>query len=105
MARRSASREGGLLDEPGQPFPVAQTGSLRAEGLEVIADHLVHDTLRRHPRLISRRGLGHASVYGESRATSHMRHRRGAGWIRLEQKKSRNMLSYRRLSPVSTLAM
>ena len=42
MARRSASREGGLLDEPGQPFPVAQTGGLRAEGFEVIADHLAH---------------------------------------------------------------
>jgi len=51
-----------LLDDPGQPFPVAQTGGLRAEALEVMADHLVHDALRRHPRLIGRRGLGHASV-------------------------------------------
>jgi hypothetical protein len=44
-ARRSAAREGCLLDEPGQPLPVAQASGLRAEALEVIADHLVHDAL------------------------------------------------------------
>jgi hypothetical protein len=47
-------REGGLLDEPGQPFSVAQTGGLRAEGFEVIADDLVHHALRRRPRLVCR---------------------------------------------------
>jgi len=49
-----------LLDKPRQAFPVAQTGGLRAEGLEVIADHLVHDTLRGNPRLIRRRQGVHA---------------------------------------------
>ena len=43
-----------LLDESGQPFPVTQTGSLRAERLEVIADHLVQHALRGIPRLIGR---------------------------------------------------
>jgi len=104
-ARRSATRVGGLLDKPGQPFPVAQTGGLHAEGFEVIADHLEHDALRRRPRLIGRRGLGHASAYGESRATCRTCHCQGAGGIRRQLKKSRNVLSSRRLSPVSTLAM
>jgi hypothetical protein len=71
----------------------------------VIADHLVHGALRRRPRLIGRRGLGHASVYGESRATCHTCRCQGAGWIRRQHKKSRNVLFYRHLSPVSTLAM
>ena len=97
-------REGGLLDEPGQPFPVAQTGGLCAEGFEVIAHHLVHHTLRRHPRLIGRRWLGHASGYGASRATSHTRRRRGADWIRLEQPTPRHVLSDRPLTPVRTPA-
>ena len=43
-----------LLDESRQPFPVAQTGGLRAERLEVIADHLVQHALRGIPRLIGR---------------------------------------------------
>ena len=71
----------------------------------MIANHLAHDALRRHPRLIGRRGLGHASVYGDSRATCRTCHRQGAGSSRLEQKTSRNVLFYRRLSLVSTLAM
>jgi hypothetical protein len=51
-ARKAASQEPVarqhaklLLDEPGQPFSVAQTGGLCPEGVEVIAHHLVHDTL------------------------------------------------------------
>jgi len=103
QAPASQQRAKLLLDESGQPFPVAQTSGLRAEALEVMADHLVHDALRRHPRLIGRRGLGHASVYGESRATCRTCHCQRAGWSRLEQKKPRNVLPHRRLSPVTTL--
>jgi len=49
-----------LLDEPGQPLSVAQTGRLRTEGLEVIADHLEQDALCRRPRAVDREGLVHA---------------------------------------------
>jgi hypothetical protein len=68
-ARRSATREGGLLDEPGQSFSVAQTRRQRAERLEVIADHLIQHTLRGRPRLVLRRGGGHAMpvAYGVPR--------------------------------------
>ena len=41
-----------LLDKPGQPFTIAQVGGLRAEGLEVIADHLVQHPLRGVPRKV-----------------------------------------------------
>ena len=54
-----------LLDEPGKPFTLAQTGSLRAECLEVIADHLVQHALRRLPRLIRSRRRGHAGLSAE----------------------------------------
>ena len=40
--------------DPGQSFPVTQTGGLHAERLEVIADHLVQHALRGIPRLILR---------------------------------------------------
>ena len=43
-----------LLDESGQPFSVTQSGGLRAERLEVIADHLAQHALRGMPRLIGR---------------------------------------------------
>ncbi len=43
-----------LLDEPKQPFPVAQTRGLRAERLEVIPDHLEQHALRGIPRLVRR---------------------------------------------------
>ena len=45
-----------LLDEAGQPFPVAQAGGLRAKGLEVIVHDLVERTLRGMPRFVARRG-------------------------------------------------
>jgi hypothetical protein len=45
QAPASQQRAKLLLDEPGQPLPVAQASGLRAEALEVIADHLVHDAL------------------------------------------------------------
>lgn len=35
-ARPSATREGGLLDEPGQSFSVAQTGRQRADRREAL---------------------------------------------------------------------
>ena len=54
MARRSAKREGGLLDKSRQPFSVTQTRRLHAERLEVIADHLIEHTLRGLARLIGR---------------------------------------------------
>ena len=44
-----------LLDESRQPFPVTQTGRLRAERLEVIADHLEQHAVRRIARPV---GLG-----------------------------------------------
>jgi hypothetical protein len=50
VARRSAAREGGLLDEARQAFPVTQAGGLRAKGLEVIVHDLVQRTLRGTPR-------------------------------------------------------
>ena len=43
-----------LLDESGQPFSVTQIRGLRAERLEVIADHLVQHALRGTARLIGR---------------------------------------------------
>ena len=43
-----------MLDESWQPFPVTQTRGLRAERLEVIADHLVQHTPRRTARLMGR---------------------------------------------------
>ena len=43
-----------LLDEPRQPFAIAQVGGLCAKRLEVLADHLVQHTLRGVPRLIAR---------------------------------------------------
>jgi len=49
-----------LLDEPGQPFAIAQIGGLRAERLEVIAHDLIQHTLGGLPRLIARRRRGHA---------------------------------------------
>jgi hypothetical protein len=45
-----------LLDETGQPFPVAQADDLRAKSLEVIAHDLVQRTLRGTPRFVARRG-------------------------------------------------
>jgi hypothetical protein len=45
----------------GQAFAVAQAGGLRAEGLKVIADHLVQHALRGRPRLICRRWTDHAA--------------------------------------------
>ena len=39
-----------LFHEPGQPFPVPQTGRLRAERLDVIADHLIEALAARVPR-------------------------------------------------------
>ena len=54
-----------LLDEPGEPFAIAQIGSLRAECLEVIADHLIQHALRRLPRLIRCRHRGHAGLSAE----------------------------------------
>lgn len=47
-----ATREGGLLDEPGQPFAVPQPRGLRAERLEAVANHLVQDGLGRLPWLV-----------------------------------------------------
>ena len=55
VARRSAAREGRLLDEPGQSFSVVQTRRQRTERLEVIADHLIQHTLRERPRRVLRR--------------------------------------------------
>ena len=49
-----------LLDESGQPFPVAQTGGLCAKRFEVIADHLVQHALRGTARLTGRRRQRHA---------------------------------------------
>ena len=49
-----------LLDEAWQPFPVTQTGGLRAEGFEMIADHLIQHALRGIPRLILRGRRRHA---------------------------------------------
>jgi hypothetical protein len=57
----------------------------------VVDDDPVQGAVRRTPRLVRRRRLGHAFVYGGSRATSHTRRRRGAGWIRLECRESRNV--------------
>jgi hypothetical protein len=48
-----------LLDEAGQPFPVAQAGGVRAKGLEVLVHDLVQRTLRRMPWFVARRGPGH----------------------------------------------
>jgi hypothetical protein len=53
-----------LLDEPRQPFPVAQAGRLRAKGLEVIVHDLVERTLRGRPRFVARRGRGHSRPAG-----------------------------------------
>ncbi len=47
------------LDEPGQPLPVPQRRRLQAERLEVIADNLEQDALRRIARLVAGR-CGHA---------------------------------------------
>jgi hypothetical protein len=57
-----------LLDETGQPFPVAGCG-LRAKSLEVIAHDLVQRTLRGTPRFVARRGRGHSRPEGGRRAT------------------------------------
>jgi hypothetical protein len=53
-----------LLDEAGQPFPVAQAGRLRAKGLEVIVHDLVERTLRGTPRFVARRWHGHSRPAG-----------------------------------------
>ena len=55
-----------LLDEAGQPFPVAQAGGLRAKGLEVIADDLIERRLPRAARFVARRGRGHSRPEGGS---------------------------------------
>jgi len=52
-----------LLDKAGQPFPIAQTGGLRAKGLEVIAHDLVERTLRGTPRFVARGGSDHADLH------------------------------------------
>jgi len=58
-----------LLDEAGQTFPLAQTGSLRAKGLQVIVHDLVERTLRGIPRFEARRGCGHSRPEGGRRAS------------------------------------
>jgi hypothetical protein len=50
-----------LLDEPRQPFSVADARSLGAERLVVVAGHLVQDVLHRDPRLILHRWRGHVA--------------------------------------------
>ena len=51
-ARRSATREGGLFDQPRQPLSVAQVRRLRPERLEVVAHQLVQGALLGSTRLI-----------------------------------------------------
>ena len=50
------------------------------------------------------RGSGHASAYGESRATYRASRSQAAGSGRQEQKTPPNVLPHKRLPPVSTLA-
>jgi hypothetical protein len=49
-----------LLDEPRQPFSIAQTRGLRAKGLEMVADHLVQHALLGSSWLVLRRRGTHA---------------------------------------------
>jgi hypothetical protein len=48
-----------LLDKSRQPFSVAQTRGLHAEGLEVILDDLIDRTPSRVPRFVARGGPAH----------------------------------------------
>ena len=58
-----------LLDEPRQAFPVAQTGCLGAEGLEILAHDLIDRALGGPARFVSRRGRGHCRPEGGCRAS------------------------------------
>lgn len=49
-----------LLDEPRQRVPAVRAGRLGAERLEVIADHLIQDALRRRLRRVDRGRAAHA---------------------------------------------
>ena len=49
-----------LFHEPGQAVPLPQAGGLGTEGLEVIAHHLVHNSVGGHPGLVRRRWTSHA---------------------------------------------
>jgi hypothetical protein len=79
VARRSATREGGLSNETWQPPAVARPVCLDAKRLEV-DDDPGEGAVGRTPRLIRRRRLGHASVYGGSRTTCRTCRCRGGGW-------------------------
>ena len=48
-----------LLDKPRQPFSVAQTRGLHAEGLEMILDNLIDHTPSGIPRFAARGGPAH----------------------------------------------
>lgn len=49
-----------LFDESRQPFAIAKRRGLCTERFEVFEDNLMERTLRRSPRFVGRRGLGHA---------------------------------------------
>jgi hypothetical protein len=59
-----------LQDEPRQAVALPRTRRLRAEGLEMLAHHLIEDTLRRRPGLVARGQSGHASRRREGHTTA-----------------------------------
>ena len=55
-----------LLDESRQPFPVTQTGRLRAKRLEVIADHLEQHAVHGSARPVGFRRRRHVEPSAEA---------------------------------------
>ena len=61
-----------LLDEAGQPFPIAETRGPHTEGLEVILHDLVEHTPGGRPRFVASGRQGHTPRRGGSRARGRM---------------------------------